>query len=166
MAIASVVCGATSARAATAPGLPRGAVVRVGPSVDAATFARAVALRYHVVLKRVVAADIDRDGDLDVISTTELGFFVWVNDGTGRLTSETPKRRPFIDGTAPPDTWNGGGAVDDETIQNDVPSTRLPSASAHAPPASIARSAAASDASLYSATPHACSAPRAPPFPL
>src|SRR4030095_8324632 len=87
LAIGCLVCGATAARATTTlPGLPRGAVVRVGATVDAATFARAVATRYHVVLQRVIATDLDRDGDLDVVSTTERGFLVWVNDGTGRLT--------------------------------------------------------------------------------
>src|SRR5262245_51242684 len=117
MAIGCVVCAAASAHATTQPGLPRGAVVRVGPTIDAATFARAVATRYHVVLKRVVATDIDRDGDVDVLSTTERGFFVWVNDGTGMFTSQAPKQRPAIDGTAPPDTWNGARPRDEETIQ-------------------------------------------------
>jgi hypothetical protein len=160
MAIGLIVCGATSAHATT---FPRGAAVHVGPTVDEAAFARAVATRYHVVLKRVVATDIDRDGDLDVLSTTERGFYVWVNDGTGRLTSQTPKHRPYIDGTAPLDTWNGALPRDVETIQSDVPSLRLPSERAHAPPAATRRTAASPDSALYSAAPHACSAPRAPP---
>jgi hypothetical protein len=163
MATAGVLCGAATARATTLPCLPRGAVVRVGPTVDAATFTRAVAMRYHVVLQRVVTADIDRDGDLDVLSTTERGVLVWVNDGTGRLTSQTPRHRPFIDGTAPPDTWNGDRTRNDETIQDDVPSLQLPSESAHAPPASIGSTAASSDVTLHSSAPHFGSAPRAPP---
>jgi hypothetical protein len=160
MAIGCVMCAATSAHATA---LPRGAVVRVGPTVDAAAFARAVATRYHVVLQRVVTADIDRDGDLDVLSTTERGFFVWVNDGTGRLTSQTPKHRPYIDGTAPPDTWNGAGPRDEETIQSEVPSSKLPSERAHAPPALTRQTAVSPDSSLDSAAPRTCSAPRAPP---
>jgi hypothetical protein len=160
MAIGCVVCAATSAHATA---LPRGAVVKVGPTVDAATFARAVAARYHVVLKRVVTADIDRDGDIDVLSTTERGFLVWVNDGTGRLTSQAPKQRPYIDGTAPPDTWSGAGPRDEETIQSDVPSLKLPSERAHAPPSFTRQTAVSSDSPFYPAAPHACSAPRAPP---
>ena len=163
MAIGCVVCSAATVHAAPR-GLPRGAAVRVGPRIDAATFARAVATRYHVVLERVVTTDIDRDGDLDVLSTTERGFLVWVNDGTGRLTSQTPKHRPFIDGTAPPDTWSGARSRDEETIQNDVPSPRLPSERAQAPPVSIARTATSFDLALRSAPPPACSAPRAPPL--
>jgi hypothetical protein len=158
--VAYVICGATAAHATTLPG---GAVVCVGPRVDAGAFARAVASRYHVVLQRVVAADIDRDGDLDVLSTTERGFLIWVNDGTGRLTSQTPKHRPFIDGTAPPDTWNGAPTGDEETIQNDVRSLRLPSARAHAPPSSVRPTASSADFWLYAAAPNTRSAPRAPP---
>ena len=161
IAVGCLVCAATAAHATT---VPRDAVVRVGGTVDAATFARAVAARYHVVLKRVVAADIDRDGDLDVLSTTDRGFLVWVNDGTGRLTSQPPKHRPLIDGAASPDTWNGGRPFDDQTIQSDVPSLQLPSESAHAPPISTGQSAAPLDSALYSVAPHTCSAPRAPPI--
>ena len=163
IAIAFVICNPTAAHATT---LPRGAVVHVGPRVDAGAFARAVASRYHVVLQRVVAADIDRDGDLDVLSTTERGFLIWLNDGTGRLTSQTPKHRPVIDGTAPPDTWSGAGSHEEETIQSDGPSLRLPSERAHAPPAWIGQTAPSSDVSLSSATPHRSSAPRAPPSEL
>jgi hypothetical protein len=158
-----VIGGATAAHATT---LPRGAVVRVGPQVDAAGFARAVASRYHVVLQRVVTADIDRDGDLDVLSTTERGFLIWVNDGTGRLTSQTPKHRPFIDSTAPADTWSGGRARDEETIQTDLPSLRLPSERAHAPPVAIRPAASSSEFPLYAAASHTSSAPRAPPSEL
>ena len=163
MAIVGVVCGAATARATTLPSLPGDAVVRVGPTVDAATFTRAVAKRYQVVFERVVAADIDRDGDLDVLSTTERGLLVWVNDGTGRLTSQPPRHRPLIDGTEPPDRWNGDRTRDDETIQNDGPAPQLPSESAAAPPASIGSTAASSDVTLHSAAPHLGSAPRAPP---
>lgn len=38
-----------------------------------------------------VAADIDADGDLDVVANQgSLELAVWVNDGTGRLTRATP----------------------------------------------------------------------------
>ncbi len=39
----------------------------------------------------VVVADIDRDGDADVIATdAALHLFVWLNDGTGRFTQQQP----------------------------------------------------------------------------
>jgi hypothetical protein len=43
----------------------------------------------------VVTADIDADGDLDVVAASEsLELFVWTNDGTGHLTRQTPHRSP------------------------------------------------------------------------
>jgi hypothetical protein len=112
-------------------------VVRVdagGRTIDVAAFARTIATRYHVVLQRVVTADIDRDGDLDVVAATDRGFLVWVNDGSGRLTSQTPDPKPGLEGGSPDDTWSGGRARHDETIQNDSPSPRLATVFAHAPP--------------------------------
>ena len=39
-----------------------------------------------------VAADIDDDGDLDVVANTgSVDLLVWINDGTGRLESAQPK---------------------------------------------------------------------------
>jgi len=160
IAIGCVLSVAAPARAAT---VPNGAVMRVDSAIDVAAFARAVTARYHVELQRVVAADIDRDGDLDVLAATDRGFLVWVNDGTGRLTSQTPKHRPVIDGRAPPDTWNGAGPRDDETIQNDSPSPRLPAEHAHAPPVAISQPAASTDVPLCAPCAHSGCAPRAPP---
>src|SRR6185369_8085701 len=65
----TLACGLTSAIAAHAD--------------DANSFARQIALSYHVDPHRVLAADIDRDGDLDVLAATDDGFKVWVNDGHG-----------------------------------------------------------------------------------
>ncbi len=42
----------------------------------------------------LVAADIDADGDLDIVAARNvngsLGIFVWLNDGDGRLTRQHP----------------------------------------------------------------------------
>jgi len=39
-----------------------------------------------------VTADIDADGDLDVVATDQsLNLLVWVNDGTGHLTRQWPR---------------------------------------------------------------------------
>lgn len=41
----------------------------------------------------ILAADIDADGDLDVVATdTSLELLVWTNDGSGRLTRKQPRR--------------------------------------------------------------------------
>jgi hypothetical protein len=48
-------------------------------------------------LVSIVAADIDSDGDLDVVaSDTELELHVWINDGSGHFTRRDPMR---------PGTW-------------------------------------------------------------
>jgi hypothetical protein len=40
----------------------------------------------------VVAADIDADGDIDVVASDgSLDLLVWVNDGTGRFTRKHPQ---------------------------------------------------------------------------
>jgi hypothetical protein len=44
-------------------------------------------------LVAIVTADIDADGDLDVVaSDTDLQIHVWVNDGAGHLTPRSPMR--------------------------------------------------------------------------
>lgn len=160
IAIGVVACLSTPARAAT---VPNGAVVCVDRPIDVAAFARTVANRYHVVLQRIVAADIDRDGDLDVLASTDREFLVWVNDGAGRLTSQAPKPRPAIDGHPAPDTWNGAGPRDEETIQNESPSPRLPGERPHAPPVSLSRPAVRSAVAMRPSPSHDECAPRAPP---
>jgi len=49
---------------------PTGAQVPSGRSVDLDAFAHLVSLRYDVAFRSVIAADLDRDGDQDVISAT------------------------------------------------------------------------------------------------
>src|SRR5579862_7732885 len=140
MAVAFV--GLLVAAPAHAGTVPAGSVVRVDAgrrTIDVAAFARTIATRYQVVLQRVVTADIDRDGDLDVVAATDRGFLVWVNDGSGRLTSQTPRPQSGLLGGSADDTWSGGQTRHNETIQNDdLPSTRLPGAYAHAPPSARA----------------------------
>ncbi len=42
-------------------------------------------------LTSIVVADIDRDGDVDVVATDDaLHLFVWINDGAGHLTQQRP----------------------------------------------------------------------------
>src|SRR6266851_5314869 len=46
----------------------------------------------QTLLLSVTAADIDADGDLDVVgSDGSLNLIVWANDGTGRLTRRYPR---------------------------------------------------------------------------
>ena len=53
----------------------------------------------------LVAADVDADGDLDIVAAAAangpVGIVVWVNDGDGRLTRERPAQ-PHTLGAEPP----------------------------------------------------------------
>jgi hypothetical protein len=53
----------------------------------------------------LVAADVDADGDLDIVASAAangpVGIVVWVNDGDGRLTRERPAQ-PHTLGAEPP----------------------------------------------------------------
>jgi hypothetical protein len=60
------------------------------------------------LLVSVIAADIDADGDLDVVgSDGSLDLIVWDNDGTGHLTRKDPQ--PSI-----PGGWESSGATLDD----------------------------------------------------
>ena len=131
-------------------------------AADANSFARQVALSYHVDEHHVLAADIDRDGDLDVLAATEDGFKIWVNDGTGRFTSRTPEPGALADGHPTANSRNAAELLDHETIQSE--SIPIVAAYAHAPPDSSSRSTATFDAVVRRRTFLGCRTPRAPPF--
>jgi hypothetical protein len=131
-------------------------------AADATSFARQIAISYHVDPHHVVAADIDRDGDLDVLAATDDGFKVWVNDGTGRFTSQTPASGPLADGQPAGTSWNGAESQDRETIQSE--STPIVAASAPAPPDTASRSTSAFDVVARRSSVHGSRTPRAPPF--
>jgi hypothetical protein len=88
---------AASAHAAT---LPAHAEIGAGKYLEPADFRKLVAIRYDVEFNQVVAADIDRDGDIDVLATTDHTFTVWVNDGAGHLTRQVPAQ-PRQSGAGP-----------------------------------------------------------------
>jgi len=131
-----VVAAAPSANAAT---LPVNAEVGVGTPLDVASFERTVSNKYHVAFRRVVTADIDRDGDLDVVATTDRSLVVWVNDGSGHLTAQVPKNAPALAGRSQATTSRDRDLPRDEPIQDDGPSTPILTADAHAPPVLLAR---------------------------
>ena len=131
-------------------------------AADANSFAREVALSYHVDAQHVLAADIDRDGDLDVLAATEDGFKIWVNDGTGRFTSRTPEPGALPDCHPTANSRNAAELLDHETIQSE--SISIVATYAHAPPDSSSRSTATFDAVVRRRTFLDSRTPRAPPF--
>lgn len=151
---------AASASAAT---LPAHAEIRAGICIEPAAFRQLVASRYQVEFVKVVAADIDRDGDIDVLATTDHTFTVWLNDGAGHLTSQRPSQSPAIEGRAPATTWREHEDRSDPSTKDDAPTAPVLFARAHAPPVFVGGNAASVDTSAKLAFRLRSSAPRAPP---
>lgn len=160
VALAALAPLPASAEAAT---LPAHAVVGAGRCVEPLAFRSAVASRYHVEFTRVIATDIDRDGDIDVVATTDRTFTVWLNDGEGHLTSQKPASGPAIDGRAPGTTWRGSEQRSDPSTNESAPQTPVLVARAHAPPSLALADAASADDSAHRLSLVRFSAPRAPP---
>jgi len=131
MTVLALLAAANSAIAAPAP---LRADVRVGGPIDIAAFEQFVALRYHIQVRKIVAADIDRDGDVDVVAATDRGFMVWVNDGRGHLTSLPPAHRSSVDGTPGGTASQSDSTVVQEPIQDDLRPALSSGSTAHAPP--------------------------------
>src|SRR5438309_9761896 len=127
--VIAIGLAAVAAAPAAAASLPLRADVRAGRQVDVDAFERSVAIRYHLHFRKVVAADIDRDGDIDVVAATDLGLIVWVNDGEGHLTSQPPANAAVVDGRFNGPALGGRETNADEPIQDDLPSVPLPAAS-------------------------------------
>jgi hypothetical protein len=69
---------------------------------------------------RVVAGDIDRDGDIDVVASVgTLDLIVWKNDGAGHFTRVPSSRRPAFQAQPPPPSFDGETFASSEWIQND-----------------------------------------------
>ena len=68
-------------------------------------------------LVSMVAADIDADGDLDVVASDgSLDLVVWTNDGTGRLTRKYPGRSSNGLDQTPAQTLDHQDAANDDAL--------------------------------------------------
>jgi hypothetical protein len=71
-------------------------------------------------LARVVASDIDRDGDIDVVANVgTLDLIVWTNDGAGHFTRMPASHRPSFQALPAPPSFDGESIASSEWIQND-----------------------------------------------
>ena len=152
-----------STAAAEPASLPAHAEVRAGRCVEPSAFRLLVSSRYHVEFTHVVAADIDRDGDIDVVATTDKTFTVWLNDGAGHLTSQRRERGPAIDVRAPATTWREGDERTDRSANDGASTPSVLIARAHGPPAPRSTTAAALDSLVRLSFRIRVSAPRGPP---
>src|SRR5262249_23689905 len=107
LALMAIAVSLPMAAPARAGSLPPSAEVGLTSGVETELFRRLVSSRYHVEYRVVVAADVDRDGDLDVLASTDRSLTVWVNDGAGHLSAHRLPHRPSMTSRGPGDTWQG-----------------------------------------------------------
>jgi hypothetical protein len=113
-------------------------------------------------LASIVVADIDRDGDADVVATDDaLHLFVWINDGTGRYTQQKPATGARCAGTERPNVGDDA-PVADPLAASDPPTIDAP-AVAHAEPLVAAGTVARGTAGGHRPSPQAAHALRGPP---
>jgi hypothetical protein len=154
------LAASAASAAAAAPQL------RAGDRIDALALHLLVPSADHLQIRIAVGADIDADGDIDVVATTDHDLVVWINDGGGHFRRRAAHRHPIVDGQSAPDTWSGGPSGSTEVVQSGTVLMPMIVARAHAPPIAatgLLRSlyyAVRSDACLSSRS------PRAPPTPL
>ena len=69
---------------------------------------------------RVVAGDVDRDGDIDVVASLDsLDLIVWKNDGAGHFTRLPSSPHTALQRQPPVPSVDGDSLALDEWIQND-----------------------------------------------
>jgi hypothetical protein len=163
LALLAVAICLPIAAPAQAGSLPPRAEVGLPSGVETELFRRLVASRYHVEFRIVVAADVDQDGDLDVVATTDRSVIVWVNDGAGHLRAQRLPHRPAMTNSGPANTWQGSEDRTDPTIQAGGAQFTSFVVRSHAPPQLNVRTLATGSLPLSIASHTRLSAPRAPP---
>jgi hypothetical protein len=99
------------------------------PAGFAATVDRATSDRFV----RVVAGDVDRDGDIDVVASLgSLDLIVWTNDGAGHFTRLASSAHPALQNQPPAPTVDGDSLASNEWILNDLPRAEVESLRASA----------------------------------
>src|SRR2546426_1927566 len=89
---------------------------------------------------RAIATDLDRDGDLDVVATTEdQPIVVWINDGRGHLTRQRPRSAPPVIAHSGDATPPGSGSSAPQTASASTPSPVVAPPEGRAPPPAPSR---------------------------
>ena len=77
---------------------------------------------------RVVAGDVDRDGDIDVVASLgSLDLVVWTNDGAGHFTRLASSSHTGLQSQPLAPTVDGDSLASNEWIQNDLPRVEVES---------------------------------------
>ena len=163
-----VVCAGRSPSASALSSRRETALTGIGSAASRGLPASIATLELSAgrLLTAVVAADIDADGDLDVVaSDSALELHVWVNDGTGHFTRRDPTHSRSLD-PLPADPAIDGRAVSIESFTQSNPplvsvDRRLTAWSLDASTFSLTRLAAPPSTDHPSTR-----VPRAPPLPI
>ena len=108
--------------------------LRAGERLDAPALHRLVPSADRLQIRVAVGADIDADGDVDVVATTDRDLVVWINDGGGNFRRRAAHRHPVADGPPAPGRWSDDGFGAAEAVQAGTPLMPLLVVHAHAPP--------------------------------
>jgi hypothetical protein len=137
--------------------------LRVGDRLDAPALHLLVPSADRLQIRVAVGADIDADGDVDLVAATDRDVVVWINDGSGHFRRRTGHRHPTADGPPAPDTWRGDGPGAPEAIQAGTVLMPLIVVRAHAPPIASASQLSSVHAIVCSDACFSSRTPRAPP---
>jgi len=136
------VCGHLQLACALATALltltPRAAAaqpqLRAGERLDAPALNRLVPSADRLQIRVAVGADIDADGDVDVVATTDRELVVWINDGDDHFHRRMAHHHPVADGPSAPDTWSDDGSGAAQAVLAGTVLMPLLVVRAHAPP--------------------------------
>lgn len=129
--------------ALTSPRVPVGAHMRAWHAEPSTARAAATAVPQGFVLpssdvdvkvSSLVAADLDDDGDLDIVASEgasgSVAILVWENDGAGRLTRREPKQQRSLEGGPASPSFERHQRETPASVQTDSPA--MEPLSAHA----------------------------------
>jgi hypothetical protein len=163
LAVAVWLPSAVPARAASLPPRAEVGLASMPSGIDVAAFRQVVSSRYHVHFRVVVAADIDRDGDIDVLASTEHSLTVWVNDGAGHLKAQRLPQGPAAGVSVPGNAWRERERRVDPTLPGNASPSPVLVVRGHAPPVSGLGVSRASRIARIVTPDLLRSSPRAPP---
>jgi hypothetical protein len=121
--LVATLCGGLrsgDSRPARDPAVVFDPALRADPAVVLpAGFAAAIDRATSDQFVRVVADDVDRDGDVDVVASLDsLDLAVWKNDGAGHFTREPSSRHTSLQAQPTAPSVDGDPLTSNEWIQN------------------------------------------------
>jgi len=137
--------------------------LHAGDRLDAPALHLLVPSADRLQIRVAVGADIDADGDIDLVAATDHDVVVWINDGRGQFRRRPAHRHPIADGPPAPGTWRGDGFGAAEAVPAGGVLIPLLVVRAHGPPFDGASPLLSVHAIVHSDVCLSSRTPRAPP---